>query len=215
MTNLNQRKYAKHFKNLKLFIIAVAAWVLVSPVESESTSSTESANLILFNGVIATLNPSFSIEQAVAIRNHQIISVGKNQEVLGHQGPESQLIDLQGRFLMPGFIEGHGHFMSLGRSKQIIDLTQAKSWEEIVSKVAIAVDSSDEGQWIEGRGWHQEKWISGRENLVDGVPTNRRLNQVAPNNPVILGHASGHAAMANLQALMAAKIDDMTPNPRG
>ncbi len=215
MTNLNQRKYAKHFKNLKLFIITVAAWVLVSPVESESNSSTESANLILFNGVIATLNPSFSIEQAVAIRNHQIISVGKNQEVLGHQGPGSQLIDLQGRFLMPGFIEGHGHFMSLGRSKQIIDLSQAKSWEEIVSKVAIAVDSSDEGQWIEGRGWHQEKWISGRENLVDGVPTNRRLNQVAPNNPVILGHASGHAAMANLQALMAAKIDDTTPNPRG
>ncbi len=215
MTNLNQCKYAKHSKNLNRFIITVAALIFVLPVESGSTSSTESANLILFNGVVATLNRSFSFEQAVAIRNHQIIAVGKNQEVLRHQGPESQLVDLRGRFLMPGFIEGHGHFMSLGRSKQIIDLSQAKSWEEIISKVAIAVDNSDEGQWIEGRGWHQEKWITAKENLVDGVPTNRRLNQVAPNNPVILGHASGHAAMANLQALKAAKINDATPNPRG
>ena len=213
MSILNKDKHPKPFKNPKVFILAVC--ISVSLAYAQSADKIEPADLILFNGTVATLNESFSIEQAIAIRNHQIVAVGENAKALSHKGPDSHLIDLKGRFLMPGFIEGHGHYMSLGQSKQILNLSEAKSWDEIISKVAIAVDRSDEGQWIKGRGWHQEKWISGDENLVDGVPTNRRLNEIAPDNPVILEHASGHAAMANHQALMISGIDEETPNPRG
>ena len=212
MIQIRQSTKPIHLVSLKILVIC---WFYSPFVHSQDTSNTEPANLILFNGTVATLNDSFSIEQAVAIRNHKIVAVGENAKALSLKGPNSQIIDLKGRFLMPGFIEGHGHYLSLGRSKQILDLSQAKSWDEIISKVAIAVDRSDEGQWIEGRGWHQEKWISGQDDLIDGVPTNRRLNEIASDNPVILGHASGHAAIANHLALRISGIDEQTPNPRG
>ena len=212
MIQIRQSKKPIHLVSLKIFVIC---WFYSSYVHSQDTSNTEPANLILFNGTVATLNDSFSIEQAVAIRNHKIVAVGENAKALSLKGPNSQIIDLKGRFLMPGFIEGHGHYLSLGQSKQILDLSQAKSWDEIISKVAIAVDRSDEGQWIEGRGWHQEKWISGQDDLIDGVPTNRRLNEIASDNPVILEHASGHAAIANHLALRISGIDEGTPNPLG
>ena len=105
--------------------------------------------------------------------------------------------------------------MSLGRARQILDLSSAKNWQEIVNKVATAVDKAEPGEWIFGRGWHQEKWDSLPAKQVDGVPLNDALNEVAPKNPVYLGHASGHAAFANDAALRAGGIDDKTPDPDG
>jgi predicted amidohydrolase YtcJ len=116
---------------------------------------------------------------------------------------------------MPGFIEGHGHFMSLGRSKQILDLTDITNWQQAVSRVAAAVDGAEPGEWIFGRGWHQDKWNRIPEDAVEGVPLNRSLNLISPNNPVLLGHASGHAAFANDAALQAAGIDRDTADPEG
>ena len=118
-------------------------------------------------------------------------------------------------FVMPGFIEGHGHYMSLGRSKQILDLNDVDAWEEIVSKVAVAVDKSKPGEWIFGRGWHQDKWSSVPEDAVDGVPVNVTLSKVSPENPVVLGHASGHAAFWNDTALEIAGVSDETLDPEG
>ena len=116
---------------------------------------------------------------------------------------------------MPGFIEGHGHYMSLGRSKQILDLNDVDGWEEIVSKVAVAVDKSKPGEWIFGRGWHQDKWNSVPEDAVEGVPVNDTLSKVSPENPVVLGHASGHAAFWNDAALEIAGVNDETLDPEG
>jgi predicted amidohydrolase YtcJ len=116
---------------------------------------------------------------------------------------------------MPGFIEGHGHYMGLGRAKQILDLTKVKNWDEVVTMVAGAVDKAQAGEWIFGRGWHQDKWDSVPENAVDGVPLNDTLNAISPNNPVSLRHASGHAGFFNDAALAAAGIDDDTPDPPG
>ena len=73
---------------------------------------------------------------------------------------------------MPGFIEGHGHYMGLGRAKQILDLTKVRNWDEIVTMVAGAVDKAQPGEWIFGRGWHQDKWDGVPEDAVDGVPRN-------------------------------------------
>ena len=116
---------------------------------------------------------------------------------------------------MPGFIEGHGHFLSLGRSKQILDLNDVEDWDQIVSMVATAVDKSRPGEWIFGRGWHQDKWNSVPDDAVEGVPINETLNEVSPDNPVILGHASGHAAFWNELALQIAGVTDDTPDPAG
>jgi predicted amidohydrolase YtcJ len=116
---------------------------------------------------------------------------------------------------MPGFIEGHGHLFSLGESKLILDLTSVSDWNEIVSMVAVAADKARPGEWIKGRGWHQEKWDSEPENAVEGLPQHAGLSVVSSANPVYLEHASGHASFVNEAAMEIIGIDDDTPDPPG
>lgn len=175
----------------------------------------EPADLVLRGGKVATVDPDLGNAEAIAVNGYQITAVGSNDEISAYVGPETEVIELNGRFAMPGFIEGHGHYMGLGRSKQILDLNQAKNWDEIVSMVSGAVDKAQPGDWIFGRGWHQDKWDSVPDDAVDGVPRNDTLNAVSPDNPVALGHASGHAAFYNDAALAVAGIDNDTPDPPG
>jgi predicted amidohydrolase YtcJ len=183
--------------------------------EPDATTGITPADMVLRGGTIATVDPAFGTVEAVAVTGYQISAVGTDEEVARYIGPDTRVIELEGRMAMPGFIEGHGHYMSLGRSKQILDLATAKNWEEIVEMVAAAVEKAEPGDWIFGRGWHQDKWDSVPEDAVDGVPRNDTLSAVSPNNPVRLGHASGHAAFFNDAALAAAEINDQTPDPAG
>jgi len=173
------------------------------------------ADMVLLNGVVVTVDDAIGNVQAVAVTGHKIIAVGSDEEIGVYVNADTQVIDLAGRMAMPGFIEGHGHFMSLGRSKQILDLTDISNWQQAVRRVAAAVDSAEPGEWIFGRGWHQDKWERIPEDAIDGVPLNNTLNLISPNNPVFLGHASGHAAFANDAALQAAGITDATADPEG
>ncbi len=173
------------------------------------------ADLVLTGGTVATVDEEMSIAEAIAIRGSRIIAVGPTSQISRFVGPSTTAIDLEGKFVMPGFIEGHGHFMSLGRSLQILDLSEAEDWDEIVSQTALAVDSLEPGQWLYGRGWHQDKWNNLPAKIVEGVPTNERLNEVAPENPIIFGHASGHASFVNDYALELAGINVSTLDPAG
>ena len=173
------------------------------------------ADLVLRGGKVATVDPALGNTEAVAVNGYRITAVGSNDEISAYIGPQTEVIELNGRFAMPGFIEGHGHYMGLGRAKQILDLTKVDNWDEVVTMVAGAVDKAQAGEWIFGRGWHQDKWDSVPGNAVDGVPLNDTLNAISPNNPVSLRHASGHAGFFNDAALAAAGIDDDTPDPPG
>ena len=173
------------------------------------------ADLVLRGGKIVTVDDNIADAQAIAVRGYTIVAIGSDEEMAAYIGTDTQVIELNGRLVTPGFIEGHGHYMSLGRARQILDLSSARNWQEIVSKVATAVDKAEPGEWIFGRGWHQEKWDSLPANSVDGVPLNDTLSDVAPVNPVYLGHASGHAAYANDAALKAGGIDRETADPDG
>jgi predicted amidohydrolase YtcJ len=173
------------------------------------------ADLVLRGGKVVTVDDAIEDAQAIAVRGYTIAAVGTDDAIAAYIGPDTQVIELNGRLVTPGFIEGHGHYMSLGRARQILDLSTAKNWQEIVNKVATAVDMAEPGEWIFGRGWHQEKWDSLPAKSVDGVPVNDSLNAVAPVNPVYLGHASGHAAYANAAALKAGGIDSNTQDPEG
>lgn len=180
-----------------------------------ATSNMPPADLVLRGGKIATVDPALGNVEALAVNGYQVTAVGSNDDISAYIGPGTQVIELNGRFAMPGFIEGHGHYMGLGRSKQILDLRNVGNWGEVVSMVSGAVDKAQPGEWIFGRGWHQDKWDSVPEDAVDGVPRNDSLNAVSPDNPVSLGHASGHAGYFNDAALAAAGIDDDTPDPAG
>lgn len=173
------------------------------------------ADLVLQNGKVATVDADFRIAEAVAVRGHTIVAVGSDEEIAGWIGPETRVVDLDGRFAMPGFIEGHGHFTSLGNARMILDLTQARTWQDIVNMVEAAAREAEPGEWITGRGWHQEKWEEVPQPSVDGVPLHHGLSEVTPDNPVLLRHASGHAAFANALALELADITASTPDPDG
>jgi predicted amidohydrolase YtcJ len=173
------------------------------------------ADLVLRGGKVATVDPAIGNVQAIAVSGYQVTAVGSDAEIAHYIGPDTRVIDLNGRFVMPGFIEGHGHYLGLGRAKQILDLRNVANWQEVVTMVSGAVDKAKPGEWIFGRGWHQDKWDSVPADAVDGVPRNDTLNAASPDNPVSLGHASGHAAFFNDAALAEAGIDDDTPDPPG
>jgi predicted amidohydrolase YtcJ len=128
---------------------------------------------------------------------------------------DARVIDLGGQLAIPGFIEGHGHFMGLGNARMILDLTNAGTWQDIVDQVADAASNAEPGAWILGRGWHQEKWSEAPSPMVEGLPVHDGLSAVSPNNPVALTHASGHASFVNGLALEVSGIDADTPNPDG
>jgi len=210
-------------KNAPLLMPLLAMAVTIAACSGGSDEAAETAaaptvapaDLVLRGGKVATVDPALGNAEAIAVNGYQVTAVGSNDEISAYIGPETEVIELNGRFAMPGFIEGHGHYMGLGRSKQILDLRNVTNWGEVVSMVAGAVDKAQPGEWIFGRGWHQDKWDSVPEDAVDGVPRNDSLNAVSPNNPVSLGHASGHAGYFNDAALEAAGIDDDTPDPAG
>jgi predicted amidohydrolase YtcJ len=176
---------------------------------------TRSADLVLTNGKIVTVDPEVPEAQALAITGHKILAVGTSAEIAEYVGAQTEVIDLDGQLVIPGFIEGHGHYTSLGESKLMLDLNNARSWGEIVALVAEAVGDAEPGEWIRGRGWHQEKWDRVPSPSVEGLPTHHGLSRVSPDNPVVLGHASGHASFVNAKALELAGITAETPDPQG
>ncbi len=186
------------------------------PVDPQPVAAPESpADLVLRGGKVITMDPAIGNAGALAITGHTITAVGSDAEIDPYIGEKTEVIDLAGRVAIPGLIEGHGHYLSLGRSRQILDLTSVANWSEVVSMVAVAADQAEPGEWIFGRGWHQDKWDSVPLDAVDGVPRNDTLSAVSPDNPVLLGHASGHAAFANDAALALAGIDAGTEDPAG
>ena len=175
----------------------------------------DKATLVFINGNIATMEDSKPYAEAVAVRNDKIIAVGSTDEINKYIGDSTNVINLNGRFLMPGFNESHAHFLGLGESKQILDLRKVKNWNEIVSMVAKASEQSLPGTWIIGRGWHQEKFNPKPNLNVNGYPLHKELSKASPENPVMLIHASGHAIIVNLKAMQVAGIDRNTPDPDG
>ena len=175
----------------------------------------EPADMVLTNGKVVTVDEALPEAEAVAIKDSLIVAVGSSDDIAGHIADTTQVIDLEGQLAVPGFIEGHGHFMSLGNAKMILDLTKVNNWNEIVTIVGNAVENAEPGAWIRGRGWHQEKWDALPPSAIDGMPDHTGLSEVSPNNPVFLGHASGHAGFANAAAMELAGIDRNTPDPPG
>jgi hypothetical protein len=173
------------------------------------------ADLVLRNGKIVTMNAAQPAAQAMAVRGDRIAALGGNTDAAKWIGPGTKVIDLHGMLAIPGFIEGHGHFTGIGEFRLGLDLREARTWDDIVARVARAAKQAQPGEWIVGRGWHQSKWDHAPQPNVEGFPLHGSLDQVSPNNPVLLTHASGHAAFVNGKAMEAAGITRDTPNPPG
>ncbi|WP_291866719.1 amidohydrolase [Maribacter sp.] len=184
-------------------------WVLaISFLLAASCSSPkkQAATLLLYGGPIYTVDSTQTMVEAVATKDNIILFAGSLAEAQEYKTAQTKIIDLEGKTMTPGLIEGHGHFMGLGYNELEVDLLNTTSYQEIVDIVAEAVKNAEPGEWIIGRGWHQSKWDALPEDAVNGFQTHYKLSKVSPDNPVFLSHASGHAAFANAKAMEIAGL---------
>ena len=173
------------------------------------------ADLVLMNGNVVTVDPSMPKAEALAVRGDRIIAVGTTEDIAQHVGDQTRVIDLLGQTAIPGFIEGHGHYTSFGGSLLTLDFRYSKSFADIVSMVADAAAETPAGEWVIGRGWHQDKWEVRENTLVEGLPLHDSLSAATPDHPVMLIHTSGHAVFVNQRAMSLVEMDANTADPEG
>jgi len=169
----------------------------------------EIADMVISGGKIYTMDSANPTIQAVAVKDGIILFAGSSEEANEYVGEETNVVDLEGKAMTPGWIETHGHMMGLGYSELNLDLSKIKNYDEMVEIVVEAVENAEPGQWILGRGWHQSKWDKEPEVVVKGFQTHDKLSAVSPDNPVWLKHASGHAAIANARAMEIAGVNQL------
>ena len=197
------------------FAVAVGTLTVQARAQRGGTAQAPPADLVLINGRIVTVDDVRPEAEAIAVSKDRVQALGTTTEIKAMVGQNTQVIDLQGQLAIPGFIESHGHFTGVGGAQLELNLMNVESWDKIVAMVAEAVSHAKPGQWIYGRGWHQEKWNARPVPNVEGFPTHASLDKVSPNNPVALVHASGHAAFVNAKAMELSDIRRPTESPAG
>lgn len=203
------------FPAMKALTLWLTSTLLVVNACQPADPGVDPADLLLLDGRVVTVDPATPEAEAVAIRGDRIVAVGSNAEIAGLRGPSTRVLNLEGRLVLPGFIESHGHFMGIGRARMGLDLSETGSYEEIVRRVSAEILSTAPGEWVIGRGWHQSKWETVPDRVVGRFQTHHDLSAISPDNPVVLTHASGHALLANAEAMRRAGIGPATTAPPG
>lgn len=201
---------------LSVTCIVILASLLYTCNDQEHSTTRAPAQLLVYN---ANIWPGVALPSASTLlvdREGKIEAIGNDTTDWSDRlGTTTQRLDANGQFLMPGFIEGHAHFSGLGSSLRNLNFLRSKSWEEIVAMVAERAQETEAGDWITGRGWHQEKWDRPHDHSVGGYPIHDELSRLTEEHPVVLRHASGHALFANAKAMEIAGVSRETPDPRG
>lgn len=204
----------KNTLKMRQTILLLFSITLLISCQSPNSDKTI-ADTILINGNFYTVDEENPNVEALAIKEDKILALGTTTAIQAFADEQTKVIDLEGKFAMPGFIEGHAHFSGLGESLMNLNFLKSENWEEIVGMVAKRSETTKTGEWITGRGWHQEKWTSTPDRQVLGYPYHDELSAISPDNPVVLRHASGHSLFANKKAMELAGVTAETPNPIG
>jgi len=167
------------------------------------------ASLVLLNGKIWTVNDAQPRAQAVACLGSRIVAVGSNDEIRKWIGAATEVIDLGGKLVLPGFNDAHVHFFSGGENLASVQLRDAKSEDEFRKRIAEFAAKQPVGRWITGGDWDHENWTPAR------LPTRQLIDAVTAGHPVFVNRLDGHMALANSQALQLAGITRDTPDPPG
>jgi predicted amidohydrolase YtcJ len=172
-------------------------------------SQAEDADLIFVNGNIYTLNERQPHAEAVAAKRDQIVFVGSNADAKKLAHGQTRVVDLHGATVVPGLTDSHCHIFGIGAREITLNLEGTNTLEDFLARVKERVAKTDHGKWITGRGWIETFWKPPQ------FPTRNDLDKIAPDHPVFLTRADGHASVANTAALNTARIDNTTPNPFG
>jgi predicted amidohydrolase YtcJ len=185
-----------------------------APAAATPAPSATAVDMVLRGGRVFLADDASTIVEALAIRNGQVVAVGSASELAPLIGPNTQVVELEGRLVTPGINDAHVHFAAGGASLLAVDLLGTRSLAEIERRVAAAAASAQPGEWILGRGWDHTR-LPESELGPGGWPTKATLDRVAPDNPVLLSRVDGHTSWANTRALEIAGVNRRTPNPAG
>ncbi|MCL6481504.1 MAG: amidohydrolase [Firmicutes bacterium] len=189
--------------------LGLFGWCIARPAGAAGLAAQAPADLVLVQGNIYTVNPRQPRAEAVAIRGEYIVAVGSNEEIRKWVGPNTRVVDLGGRFAMPGFNDAHIHLASGGAAKLAVDLSGAESLEAFQERIRARLSDYRPGEWITGRGWDHTLWDPPR------FPTRADLDAVSREHPILLTRVDGHVAVANSLALQRAGVTRATPDPPG
>jgi predicted amidohydrolase YtcJ len=174
----------------------------------------QSADLVLRGGKVFVADSAGTIAQALAVRDGKVVAVGRDADVAELIGPRTEVVELEGRLVTPGFNDAHLHFAAGGISLLDVQLGGVTSLAEVETRLRAAAEKARPGEWITGRGWDQTR-LPASELGADGWPTRRVLDRAAPENPVVLRRVDGHTDWVNSEALRLAGITRSTPSPAG
>ena len=185
----------------------VTAFAVLTPAVSGGQQ--EPADIVFTNGKVYTASDKQARAEAVAIKGNRIVFVGTNGGARRFSGPNTRVVDLHGATVLPGFTDAHMHLSGVGEREMTLNLEGTRSLDEFLAMVKIRVDQARPGQWVTGRGWIETFW------KPPVFPTRQDLDRIAPNNPVVLQRADGHASIANSAALRLAGLTRDTRPPSG
>lgn len=172
-------------------------------------SAAETADIIFTNGNVYTVNDKQPRAEAIAVREDRIVFVGSNADTQKFRSDKTRIIDLAGKTVTPGFTDSHCHIFGIGEREMRLNLEGTNSRQDFFAKVKERVTKTERDKWIVGRGWIETFWKPAQ------FPTRHELDRIAPDNPVYLTRADGHASVVNSAALKIARIDNHTPDPFG
>ena len=167
------------------------------------------AELIVTNARVYTADETRPLAQAFAVRDGKIIFVGSATEAEALKGPSTRTVDAEGKTVVPGIVDAHGHFGGLAQKLRSVDLVGTRSYDEVIARVVERAKTLPKGAWIQGRGWDQNAWGDTR------FPTHEKLSAATPDNPVYLTRVDGHAGLVNTSAMRAASLVASTKDPSG
>ena len=164
----------------------------------------------IYTGIVGTSSFHEVLRaHAMAVKGERILLIGDEADVLKAKGPATVIVDLNGRFVMPGFNDAHMHLTDAGFKRLTVDLTGAKSIQEFRERIRKRVEAAEPGEWIVGSGWDETLW-QGKQ-----LPTRWDVDEVTTDHPVFLERIDGHVAVANTLALKTARVTLATKDPEG
>ena len=190
-------------------LVAGVAAVIPAVAAAQAPAAREPADLVLRNAKVYTANDRQPTAEAVAIKGDRIVFVGRSEDAARLVGPRTRVVNLDGAAVFPGFTDAHMHLSGVGDREMSLNLEGTNTLDDFLAKVKARVDQSRPGQWVTGRGWIETFW------KPPVFPTRQDLDRIAPNNPVALTRADGHASVVNSAALRLAKITRSTAAPPG
>ena len=186
-------------------LAALALAALVSTIDAQQAP----ADLIVTNARIHTVDENRPFATAMAVREGRVLFVGSDRGALVHRGPQTRMLDLEGRTVIPGMTDAHVHLYGLGTALRTVDLVGTRSYQEVIDRVVARAREVPAGTWITGRGWDQNDWAEGR------FPSHEALSRAVPDHPVYLTRVDGHASLVNARAMQLASLTAQTRDPAG